>query len=222
LSSQGIYLYNEGFNSKISCVIFDSRLAESNAEMYSSDIAQFLKEDNGYIICLIKNETYILSKSGNFLSHKTEDFVIKELNYRIIPYGHDNNEYYYAIFSINDNDKIIIIRQYIFNSSSNSISLKNIKSYNPSLDDLKKGITCQLMNYLYKKVITCFYGDWSYSYCSIFNITNFEIIPQIGGKITTTGAEGGQLFVSSIIPETREKVVFCAQKDTNLVCYGYI
>ena len=106
LSTQGIYLYNEDFNSKIDLVIFDTSLAESNSEIYSSDIAQFLTEDNGFIICLIKNETYILAKNGTFLSHKTEDFVIKELSYSIIPYGHDNNEYYYAIFSINENDKI--------------------------------------------------------------------------------------------------------------------
>ena len=147
MSSQGIYLYNEEFNSKISLVIFENRLAESNNHIYSSDIAQFSKDDNGYIICLIKNETYILSKTGSFLQHIKLDYVNLDWNYRIIPYGHNNNEFYYVIISINTYSKSIVIRKYIYNSSSNNVILEFTKDYSHSVE-LKQGISCQLMTIL--------------------------------------------------------------------------
>ena len=220
MSSQGIYLYNEEFNSKISLVIFENRLAESNNHIYSSDIAQFSKDDNGYIICLIKNETYILSKTGTFLQHITLDYVNLDWNYRIIPYGHNNNEFYYVIISINTYSKSIVIRKYIYNSSSNNVILEFTKDYSHSVE-LEQGISCQLMNYLNNKVITCFYGGWEKPFCKVFNTSDFEIIPELGGTIKTEGAKGGQFFVSALIPDNREKAVFCVQQDGNLICYGY-
>ena len=96
-----------------------------------------------------------------------------------------------------------------------------IKNYNPYSYILIRGITCQLMNYLNNKVIACFYGEWDKLYFSVFNTTDFEIIPELGGQINIEGGVGGQLFVSNICIDNREKAVFCAQLAGNWVCYGY-
>lgn len=61
MTTQGIYLYNEDFLSKKDILIFESYAYQNinNDEAYASDIAQFSTNNDGYIICLIKNETYI-------------------------------------------------------------------------------------------------------------------------------------------------------------------
>ena len=66
MTGSGIYLFDEEFISKIVITSFDSNLIPENYYLYSADMAQFLSEDNGYVICLILNETYVISKSENF------------------------------------------------------------------------------------------------------------------------------------------------------------
>ena len=109
MTTQGIYLYKENFSTKIGLIIFESRLIESNSGMYTSDIEQFSTEDNGYIICLIKNEIYFLSKKGDLLSHITLDYIKEGNTYNIIPIGHSNNEFYYSIITI-ENQKITNVK----------------------------------------------------------------------------------------------------------------
>ena len=54
LAAQGIYMYNQNLTSKIDVKIFDTRLTNDHRESYPTNLAQFLSEDDGYIICLIK------------------------------------------------------------------------------------------------------------------------------------------------------------------------
>ena len=115
MSTQGIYLYNEEFNLKKNIIVFESRLVKENKEIYSADIAQFLSEDNGYVICLILNETYIISKKGEYKYHFTIDYGKIEVGNQIIPYGHDDNNHYFIILSIENG--IIHMRKYIYDSN---------------------------------------------------------------------------------------------------------
>ena len=220
MSTQGIYLYNEYFNRKKNLTIFESRLANSISEIYSSDIDQFLSEDNGYIICLIKNETYFLSRNGALLQHITLDYIIETLYYNIIPYGYLNNEYYYVI--INIESQKIMIRKYIYDSLNNNINFKKSYIYNVS-ESTKNGITCELMYYnIDNKVITCFYGDWKDTFYIVLNTTDFSLISGYGGKISNEGGiNGGNLFVSSIIPNKRDVVMICSQHSGNYECFLY-
>ena len=64
LAAQGIYMYNPTLTSKIDVKIFDTRLTNDHRESYPTNLAQFLSEDDGYIIYLIKNMTFIISKNG--------------------------------------------------------------------------------------------------------------------------------------------------------------
>ena len=127
MTTKGIYIANEAFTTKISLVDFETRLISSNFELYMSDIEQFSTNDNGYIICLIKNETYFLSKKGDLLKHLTLDYISKDFFYNIIPlgkYNNQNNKYYYVIIDLedNENNKKIVFREYIFDSPNNEIN----------------------------------------------------------------------------------------------------
>ena len=218
MTTQGIYLYNEKFNTKIDLIVFNTRIIESNWEMYMSDIEQFSSEDNGYIVCLIKNETYYLSKNGKVLQHITLDYITKNLFYNIIPYGHLYNEYYYVI--INIESQKIMIREYIYDSSNNNITFKESYSYDVN-GGAKEGITCELMYYLDSKVIACFYGEWEYTFYIVLNTTDFSLISNYSGKISKEGIDGGQLFVSNIFSNKREEAMICSQHTGNFKCFLY-
>lgn len=121
LSTQGIYLYNELFNLKQDIVIFESRLAGGNNDMNSADIAQFLSEDHGYVICLILNYVYILSKKGEYKYNFTLDYIQREKGYQIVPYKSEGNNHYFVIINIVKADKRIDIRKYNYNSMDNNV-----------------------------------------------------------------------------------------------------
>ena len=221
MSTQGIYLYNDQFNSRKDIKIFDSRLVNGNGEIYSADIAQFLPEDNGYIICLLLNETYILSKNGEYQTHFTLDYTKKRQGYKIIPYRNDgNNHYYFAILYILENGNIINIKKYIYDSASNSIEYGGYSSLSIPIS-AKEYIACELMKYLNEKVIFCFYGEWNSLYYVVLETTDFTPITNHTGRIPIDNNIGGQLFVSNVNSSSRENIAFCAQQDRNMRCYGY-
>ena len=228
MTTKGIYIANEGFTSKISLVDFGTRIISSNLELYMSDIEQFSTNDNGYIICLIKNETYFLSKKGDLLKHLTLDYISKGFYYNIIPlgkYNNQNNQYYYVIIDMEDveNNKIMVFREYIFDSSNNEINFH--QKYERSIANIdKNGISCELMNYLdNSKVITCFYGSWSETFYSVYDINDFNLISEnFTGKISNElGINGGQLFVSTIISQNREEAICCFMHSTDFGCFKY-
>ena len=228
MTTKGIYIANEGFTSKISLVDFGTRIISSNFELYMSDIEQFSTNDNGYIICLIKNETYFLSKKGDLLKHLTLDYISKGFYYNIIPlgkYNNQNNQYYYVIIDMEDveNNKIMVFREYIFDSSNNEINFH--QKYERSIANIdKNGISCELMNYLdNSKVITCFYGSWSETFYSVYDINDFNLISEnFTGKISNElGINGGQLFVSTIISQNREEAICCFMHSTDFGCFKY-
>ena len=216
LSTQGIYLYNEEFTVKKEVKVFESRLVEHNYEIYSADIAQFLKEDHGYIICLMLNETYIVSKSGEFLYHFSLDFTKIRVGNKIIPYGHLDNNYYFAILTLEN--KIIHIRKYIYNSQDNRAQFDNYYHYSCPQSEYNY-LACELMKYNGQNVIYCFYGQWNGLFYVIFETNNFTAIEDKFGQIPSS--EGGQLFISSVNSTSRQNLICCTQKLNDFRCFGY-
>ena len=101
LTAQGIYMYNPTFTSKIDVKIFDTRLTNNHNESYPTNMAQFLSEEGGYIICLIKNMTFIVSKNGEYLTEYSLDWNMKaKSSFAIIPYAHSGTQYFYLIIAL--------------------------------------------------------------------------------------------------------------------------
>ena len=214
LTIQGIYIYSQTLTSKLDIKIFDSRIYSTHSDCYSTNMAQFSSEDNGYVICLIQNMTYIVSKNGIFLTEYKLDFMYKGASFPIIPYGHSGNEYYYLIVS--KVEKRIIFRKYIYNSSLNSVVY--VKAYTYELIyGFYNSIACELMYYSNNKVVTCFYGDWETTFLNVFNMSDFMPISGLGGSTL----DGGQHFVSAIKTPGRTKAAFSSQHTDDLIAYYY-
>ena len=222
LSTQGIYLYNELFNLKQDIVIFESRLAGGNNDMNSADIAQFLSEDHGYVICLILNYVYILSKKGEYKYNFTLDYIQREKGYQIVPYKSEGNNHYFVIINIVKADKRIDIRKYNYNSMDNNVEFIGYYNFTQlSLGDPANYLGCELMNYLNQKVICCFYCDYSSTYYAAFETDTFTTIANRSEKISVSKIDGGLFLISNVNSTGRENAVSCAQHNNDLKCFGY-
>ena len=218
MTGSGIYLFDEEFTSKIVITSFDSNLITKNEMIYSADIAQFLSEDNGYVICLILNETYVISKRGEFLYHFTIDYSKTRVGNQIIPYEHSNNNYSFVIMTLEN--LVIHIRKYKYDSINNTVNYEGY--YHFYTGNAYSYLSCELMNSSsYSKVIFCFYGEWNGIYYVVFETDGFNPIDYYKGKINIGGIEGGQLFVTNINSITRKDVACCTQKYSELNCFGY-
>ena len=96
---------------------------------------------------------------------------------KIIPYKKSGNDYYYVI--INIEGQYIMIRQYIFNSFSNTITYQESNStsyyvnyFNPEPTSL----SCLLMKYSETEVIICFFVEWNIVYHIVLNTNTFQEI----------------------------------------------
>ena len=217
--SKGIYIYDYTFTYKKEVKTFISRVLDDDNDSYQTNIAQFLSEDDGYILCLIKNTLYIIDKYGNFIIDADDipdNFVSNEKNfYSIIPYGHLENEYYFYI--ITKTSKYAIEgRKYIYYSNNKSFFLNN--TYNDYINNEANeiSISCQLMYYSNDKVISCFHGSWSKIYCSTFKINDFTLLRE-----TNLEGAGGQFFKSNIMTPERTLAGICSEQDKNLKCFSY-
>ena len=205
----GIYLYNPTFTSKIEVKAFNPRILNTNEDSYPTNIAQFLSEDGGYVICIIKENIYVISKNGKYLNNISIDYIkyYDKESYPIIPLENLGNDYYFVIITKEGNK--IIFRKYKYNSNDNQISYINNYDYYCS-DGEKNNISCELMYYTDSKdgVIFCFYGSYYKSFGTIFNITDFNEISGMGAELNDAG---GQIFKTNINSAERNKVVCCAQ-----------
>ena len=67
ISSKNIVIADSTFTSMIEKLSFESSLYSTLSETYSTTIAQFPKEDNGYIVAIIKKDLYIFQNNGDYL-----------------------------------------------------------------------------------------------------------------------------------------------------------
>ena len=113
MTSKGIYLYSDDFSSKMQKYQFASPLFENdNQYVYSADIAQFSGNDDGYIVFLIRNETYVFSKEVELQAYLHLDYIEFRATYKIIPYGHNDNNYNFLIIQVKDGN--LLIRKYTY------------------------------------------------------------------------------------------------------------
>ena len=167
LTISGIYLYDKNLISNKIISSFDSNItmnfSQDKIETYFS---QFLNEDDGYIIILINDKIYFLSKYAEILTEYTLDFFDKTIEYSIITYSHLNDEYFFVILYYKSG---ICFTKYKYNSSNNSILF---------IEKINQGetvylSTCKLMknnkNNILIVCVECGYARYIY----IYNTTNF-------------------------------------------------
>ena len=113
-------------------------------------VEYFSKEDEGYILLLNCNRIYVFSKEGYYLTYI--NLYYNDIS-SIIPYKHEDNNYYFYLIYIRDNT--IYFDNYSFNNISNTSNFRN--NYPKNLNNIAYNrISCKLMKYLEQNVISCF------------------------------------------------------------------
>ena len=217
ISSTNITTTDSSFTSIINNMNFNSTIYNTLDDIYSTTIAQFSKEDNGYIIAIIKNDLYIFTDNGKYIKN-VEDISFIEINqiYNIIPFGHLEKEYYFYIIYSNETtdyntyNKLIFIKC-IFNSLLNTIDFEDSISYSIKVNGNLfsfYSFSCKLMKYNNNKVINCIYGDYNNFISTVFDVnSNINNITEIQTNISNIG---GQYFNMEVLPDEKEVSVLCS------------
>ena len=87
ISSTNITTTDSSFSSIINNMNFNSSIYITLNDIYSTTIAQFPKEDDEFIIAIIKNDLYIFTDNGKYITN-VEDVSFIEIKkiYNIIPF----------------------------------------------------------------------------------------------------------------------------------------
>ena len=188
-------IYDSSLTKKIKTIITfcDDEIVTNN--IYVRKIITKLYEKNiEYITCIINDKIYIFNSEGEKLYNSDNKLsLFLEKNYILIPVKIDNNNYYYMIGYINENNSNIQLLFFKFeiNSLQNVILYdKPMFSYNKNniyINAKYKLLTCQLMkNSSKKEKIICFYyirNFLEYTYFDIDNYEKFNFIKPKNNKI---------------------------------------
>ena len=237
LSSTNITFVDNTFSNVINYLNFDENMYQSQESIGSTIVAQFKEEENGYIIAIIKNELYIFSKDGVFLQITSLSNYIKDSQYpcSLITTENIDNDYYFTLIYGSDSGNNncatclkINFCKIIFNSSSNTITFDNSGSSSFSTSDINIKdyigyFNCELMKNNNQEYIACFYvykENDNYCYvCTLFNVENYG---KIQYTITNTTKYAGNIFKAIVLPNAREKALFCGHNSNNgLNCLKY-
>ena len=187
---KGIYIYNP-FQDKI---ITNFKLKQKNYitslnESSSINIAQYPKEYNSNIICLIKKDIFIFDSKGNFLYNNENSNINFFSPYNLIPTYIDNYNFYYIVSYINNNSIPTFIYFKFDSESNNNIIINQTKLYNYNNIDKNK-FFCNI-NYhsLTPNELNCIYQNINSNNQNTLtlNITNkkFNIIQKLNIKRKT-------------------------------------
>ena len=139
---------------------------------FHENLAHFSEEDGGYFLYISDNDHHLFSSYGNILESYSFSFSKYYYQYSVVPYNHTHNNYYYYLIFIDSN--CLYFKLFSFNPTTNKILYNNSLKYS-SIDSISNFISCELMNKLNQKVITCFYVISSNNSNYFLNCTTFEI-----------------------------------------------
>jgi hypothetical protein len=216
VTDMGIRLYDSTFTTLKKFYNFDSEnrmTTEDEAE--KTAIAEYT---DGTVITLVKNILYILNSGKTYI--KKQDlttYLENGKSFSLIPYAHDSPNYYYIVSFFDDGNISIKYFYFTTDTSLNQNNLKAFLTYQPNSSlgtptNLRgNAISCRIMIYNSKDVLTCFYQINSPNELSVssYYISENQITEVNIPKIFSPNDE------ASII-----KSVISPDKKTALICYN--
>ena len=218
----GIDIYDPTLTRKIKNIItFSEENQIKNEDIYSK-ISILMFNGNEYMLCGINDKIYIFNYFGEKIYNN--DYKVQEAQdalYSLIPIKIYNNEFFYSMGFINDNNTIQLLF-FKYDNIKRKISLLYNTSYlnythnnqKPLPYLIKKnGLSCQLMkHYHYTNIIVCIYYVNSYqnyltnlfidpeNYSLIESIKNNNVqlsndINDIRGIKTTINSDYSKMFI---------------------------
>ena len=212
LSATKIIYADASLETELKTITFSENIYGGPDDIGSTTIAQFKAEDNGYIIAILNKKIFIFSSKGDYLSETIDENIYAKYPCSVIPLSHSGNYYFFCLIyglKLEENfSNNITFHKGKFDSSSNITSFVDETFYNPFNDDtFYSTISCDIMKNNSQEYITCLYGKNTEFVVTVFNKNNFEVISTINDNV------GGQFFKLGILPEEREKGIFCSYKS---------
>ena len=180
IHKSGVDIYDSSLTKKIKTVInFNEDEIEVNDIYVENSIPKIFENT---ITCIINDKIYIFNSEGEILYNSDNKIsLFHKKNYILIPIKIINNNFYYMIGYINENNNNIQLLFFKFeiNTTQNNL-LYNKPMFNYNENDINykikyKLLTCQLMhNASNKEKIICFYYIKNYLEFYIFDIENYE------------------------------------------------
>ena len=223
ISSKGIIFLDETLSEELNNINFGS---DNDENLYfSTNVEEFYEEHNEYIIALYKNNLYVFS-SDKTLLNKTENigFINPYNCHSIIPYDYIDNELYFAIIFLEEEQSYLkfVFVNTIFNSVSNIIDFYEPVYFTP--EELYfdfDSFSCKLIKNNTQNIINCIYGNYNRFILTNFNpYNNFENILYYPINIESSFTESNLNFNSLVIPG-KEVAIFCIFTSSNFKCFRY-
>ena len=224
VSSTNITFYDDTFDTIINSINFEQpifsyelnysftsgRNQREFTNILSTTIEQFTREDGNYIVALVNKTIYIFDKFERLILNKSvanhTDFSSPK-SFSIIPYGHNEDNYYFYIIYTSGNN--ICYTRIIFLRNLNDIDIQEVKSFSMEDRTLSQYSSCGLMNYNGLKIINCFYGHSVNSFSSKFEIDgNYQLTITNKAQLGKISFAGGAHFYMKVIPDDNKKA-FC-------------
>jgi len=226
--ARGIYSYNFTEEQKIA--------TSQQNEIYQSQICQFSNENGGdeYVLCYVRNEIYVLDKSGKMIFFEKLNNTISSTNSVSLvcnKYDRDTKKYIFFIIInslIVSRSKLIINGYDLFfiDKNQGKITLFHNNTHSPTLDFDGYylnfgGISCKIMRKDSSNLMVCFIPviiqNNQQVLCSlIFDSESFEISKAVTYKFDQVR------HISSSVGDDKSKALVCFLNITGIsICYSY-
>ena len=220
LCEQGIIKYDPETELEFIIESYDIFKEERSIEFVS--ISQFPLSEGGYILCLIQNYIYLLSKDAS----ESYGYIlvpdIEEINSELIPYTNINNKKSFIVAYISDLSLNLLMYEINF-TYFNETQLIYKKAQEILYEDsaiINNIISCNVMKLLNEtKFLNCFLCNTHYSIISLTfdQENNFTLLNLFSNK-----TESSILILSQILsPDQRKSLVCYIDGQNNFKCFIY-
>ena len=239
ISSTGITFLDENLINESNTVLFNHMIYNQEFSFLSTNIEQFPKEDNEYIIVFFKDDqigyfSLYLFSSNETLLYRTETIPLIENAYTmssqltqyfsIVPYHHSENKYYfYIIYNIYLNIDYVDLKfiKGTFDSSSNSAEFiePQFLTFNIYLYDYDQSLSCKLMKSMNNETINCIFIGYN-NYLDFLMISPNENIDYFERGFIYLDPLDNKFFKALVLPE-KEEVILCSSYINTFNCFQY-
>ena len=210
-----------------SYTLTNDQIINSSDESKFISSTSFFSEDFEPIFIIIKDYLYVYVSDQFIGNHKINDITNKQSSIITYECKYENSEpFCYLYIAIIDDSKNLKVFKYKYQLSKKELTLikNNILELKDSLGNNSKSncdnVSCQIMTYSNKNVLTCFYENENTELVAI-NI-NLETLEQNTSKKLKLTKNSGATIIKSALYSNNQKALVCyINYKNNLACIIY-
>ena len=228
IRDKSIYVYKaKTFESCGSYYLTNDQIINSSDESKFISSSSFFNEDFKPIFVVIKDYLYVYEGDYFYSNHKINDITNKQASIITYECKYENSEpFCYFFIAILDDNKNLKVFKYKYKLTKGELTMirNNIIELKDSLGHNSKSscdnVSCQIMAYSNKNVLTCFYENEN-TELGVLNI-NLETLEQnTSKKIKLTKNSGATIIKSALYSDNQKALVCYINYKNNLACIIY-